>query len=215
MQLPLTPLSDCYGYDRGTPVDRPYIDAFLTAHAALLHGDGAEVKDATYLLRHGGPRLTSVTIIDIDRQNPSATLLTDLSRQGSLPIGTFDCIVLTQTLQLLADPAAALRDCSAALRPGGTLLLTVPSVARISPSGGPADRWRFTPAGLRELLAGWPGPTTVTGYGNLRTCVAALLGEAAEELTPTEIEHHDPRFPLLAAAVARRPTYPTESTPCT
>lgn len=47
-------------------------------------------------------------------------------------------------------------------------------------------------------------PCCSTGYGNLRTCVAALPGEAAEELTSTELDRRDPAFPLLACAAARR-----------
>lgn len=204
MKLPLTPLSHCYGYDRGTPIDRIYIDAFLTAHKHLITGDAAEIKDATYLNRHGDHRLTSTTVIDIDPDNPQATLIADLTQPGALPPETFDCIVLTQTLQLLTDPAAALRTCATALRVAGTLLITAPSAARVSPSGGPADRWRFTPASLDHLLRDWPGPHTITAYGNLRTCLAAFLGEAAHELTTAQLDHHDPDFPLLAAAVARR-----------
>ncbi|MEV6927117.1 methyltransferase domain-containing protein [Dactylosporangium sp. NPDC051485] len=206
MDLPLRPLSQCYGYDRGTPVDRPYIADFLTAHADLIRGDAAEVKNDTYLRRYGGNRLTSTTIIDVDPANPAATLLADLATPDSLPAARFDCIVLTQTLQLLPDPAQTINACAQALKPSGALLVTVPAVARISPSGGDADRWRFTPAGLRQLFAGWHGEVSVTGYGNLRTCLAALLGEATEELHPGELNHHDPHFPLTVCAAARRRT---------
>jgi len=204
MDLPMTPLSPCYGYDRGTPTDRPYINAFLTAHARSIRGDAAEIKDDTYLRLHGGDRLTSITIIDADPRNTATTLHADLAVPGTLPPERFDCIVLTQTLQLLPDPAQTIRTCARALRPSGTLLVTVPCVARISPSGGNADRWRFTPAGLRQLFTGWTGEVTVTGYGNLRTCLAALLGEAAEELGPGQLEHYDPNFPLIACAAAHR-----------
>jgi SAM-dependent methyltransferase len=206
VDLPLTPLSTCYGYDRGTPIDRVYIDAFLTAHADRIHGAGAEVKDDAYLRRYGADRLSSIAVIDIDPTNPHATAHADLSQPDSLPSTTYDCLLLTQTLQLLPDPAITLRTCYQALRPGGTLLITVPCLARISPSAGPADRWRFTPAGLDQLLTAWPGPHQTTGYGNLRTCLAALLGEAAEELTAAERDHIDPDFPLLAATAATRPT---------
>jgi len=204
VQLPMTPVSDCYGYDRGNPVDRHYIEAFLAEHAAAIHGDGAEVKDDTYLRRFGHGRLRSATVIDIDPTSPRATLRADLATAGSLPGAAFDCMVLTQTLQLVHDPAAALANCCQALRPGGTLLLTVPCLSRITPVGGDTDRWRYTPAGLRHLLASWPGQVTVTGYGNLRTCLAALLGEAAEDLTSAELDHDDPVFPLVACAAACR-----------
>lgn len=148
-------------------------------------------------------------MIDIDPHNLDAHLCADLSHPRSLPAETFDCIVLTQTLQLLADPAAALVNCHQALRPGGALLLTVPCLSRISPSSPTRDRWRFTPAGLRELFSSWDRPVAVTGYGNLRVCLAALIGEAAEDLTPTELTHHDPDFPLLACAIAHRDNTPS------
>ncbi|HEY2579273.1 MAG TPA: methyltransferase domain-containing protein [Streptosporangiaceae bacterium] len=149
--LPFSPLSDCYGYDYGTPADRPYIEAFLAVRQDAVHGDGAEVKDSTYLTRYGGQRLESITVIDPD--NAAATLQADLAAPGSLPAGAFDVIILTQVLQLLADPATALANCAHALRPDGTLLLTVPCLGRISPSSAAHDRWRYTPAGLATLLS--------------------------------------------------------------
>ena len=209
MHLPLRPLSDCYGYDRGTPVDRIYIEAFLDHHRGEIHGHGAEIKTNGYLRRFGRDQLRFTTVIDIDPHNLDAQLCADLSQSHSLPAETFDCIVLTQTLQLLADPAAALTNCHQALRPGGPLLLTVPCLSRISPSSRARDRWRFTPTGLSELFGTWDGPVTVTGHGNLRVCLAALLGEAAEDLTPTELEYHDPDFPLVACAIAHRDTDPS------
>ncbi len=204
MQLPLRPISDCYGYDRGTPVDRIYIEAFLDRHRDDIRGHGAEIKTDGYLRRFGRDQVRFTTVIDIDPHNLQVQLRADLSQPHSLPAESFDCIMLTQTLQLLADPAAALTNCHQALRPGGALLLTVPCVGRISPSSCSQDRWRFTPAGLWERFSAWDGPVTVTGHGNLRVCLAALLGEAVEDLVPAELEHHDPDFPLVVCAIAHR-----------
>jgi SAM-dependent methyltransferase len=201
---PFTLLSDCYGYDRGTPADRPYIDAFLTARQDTIRGDGAEVKDSAYLARYGARRLHSITIIDINPANAAATLHADLAAPRSLPAGAFDVIILTQTLQLLASPATALANCGRALRPGGTLLLTVPCLGRISPSAVTQDRWRYTPSGLATLLTAWPGPVEVTGHGNAATCVAAILGAAREDLPDGTDLSDDPRFPLIACAAATK-----------
>lgn len=204
MHLPLRPISDCYGYDRGTPVDRIYIEDFLDRHRADIYGHGAEIKTDDYLRRFGRDQLRLATVIDIDPHNLDAHLCADLSQLHSLPGETFDCIVLTHTLQLLADPTLALANCHQALRPGGALLVTVPCLSRISPSNRAQDRWRFTPIGLWEVFSIWDGPVTVSGHGNLRVCLAALLGETAEDLTPVELEHHDPDFPLVACAIAHR-----------
>lgn len=204
MQLPLRPISDCYGYDRGTPVDRIYIEAFLRCHRHDIRGHGAEIKTDDYLRRFGRDQVRNTTVIDIDPRNLQARLRADLSHPHSLPTETFDCIVLTQTLQLLADPTVALTNCHQALRSGGALLVTVPCLGRISPSSRSQDQWRFTPAGLWQLFSAWDGPVTVTGHGNLRVCLAALLGEATEDLAPAELAHHDPDFPLVSCAIAYR-----------
>lgn len=206
MRLPRQPLSDRYGYDRGTPIDRHYIDRFLTQHADRIHGRVLEVKDGTYARRFGGDRV-STTIVDNDHANPHATLYADIADPDSLPSQAFDCILLTQTLQLVASPTTALRNLYQALRSGGTLLLTTPTVGRISPTGAASDHWRITPIGLAHLLAeSWSGSTTITGYGNLRACLGTLVGEAAEELTTTELDNLDPRYPLIACAAAHRDT---------
>jgi SAM-dependent methyltransferase len=194
MLLPSQPLSNVYGFDRGTPVDRHYIHQFLSIHAVHIAGHVAEIKDATYAHRYGADRLTNITVIDIDAANPHATLITDLVQPHALPTDAYDCILLTQTLQLLPDPLTTLTTCHHALRPGGHLLLTVPALGRLSISNPHYDYWRFTPAGLRHLLHQWPGPAIVTGYGNLRTCLAALLGEVTTDLTDHELNRYDPSF---------------------
>ncbi|GCD41754.1 class I SAM-dependent methyltransferase [Streptomyces paromomycinus] len=202
--LPATPVSTFYGYDRGTPVDRYYIARFLAQHAHLIRGHAAEVKDDGYL-RAFGTGITTTTVIDIDPANESATLHADLTVPGCLPDGTFDAIVLTHTLQLLASPETALDNCYRALASGGALLLTVPTVGRLSLSAPGSDYWRLTPPGLVRLLNTWEGEVTVTGAGNLTACLAMLLGYAAEELTPRTLDRDDPGYPLLACAVATTP----------
>lgn len=202
--LPATPVSAFYGYERGTPVDRHYIGAFLTEHAHLIRGHAAEVKDDTYV-RTLGTGVTTTTVIDIDPANEHATLHADLTAPGSLPDGAFDAIVLTHTIQLLTAPEAALDNCYRALAPGGSLLLTVPTVGRLSLSTPGSDYWRLTPPGLAHMLSGWEGHVTVTGAGNLTACLAMLLGHAAEELTPSALDRDDPGHPLLACALATKP----------
>lgn len=207
MDLPAEPVSDFYGYDRGTPIDRHHIEAFLGQNAHRITGHVAEVKDDTYTRRFGTGRPHTTTVIDIDLGNPHATLIADLTQPASLPAATFDCVICTQTLQFLPDLAAALNNVRRALRPGGTLLLTAPALSRISCGNPESDLWRLTPAGLRRLLADWPGPVTITGPGNLPTYLAFLTGYAAEELAPGHLDAPtDPRFPLLACAAASLPT---------
>jgi hypothetical protein len=203
--LPREPLSDDYGLDRGTPVDRRYIEGFLSARRGVIHGAVLEVQDDTYTTRFGEDRVSQSIVVDIDATNPNATLITDLQLAGALPPNTYDCIILTQTLHLLRRPGVCVANCFAGLRSDGVLLATAPSVSRVSPTYPDGDFWRFTPAGIAELFRRhWPSDFTVDGFGNLRTCTAFLLGEVVEELPDIVLDDHDPRFPLTVAVEATK-----------
>lgn len=205
-EIPNEPISDDYGFGRGTPVDRRYIETFLADHAAEIRGSVLEVEDARYTELFGNGRTRSHSVVDIDAGNPRATLLADLCAPGSLPTESYDCIILTETLHLLSDPEACLANCWAALRRGGSLLVTVPALKRLSPRHPEADYWRFTPAGLELLMTRrWPGPLSVRAYGSLRSCIGFLLAHVVEDFDPADLDTHDPRFPLTITAHARKP----------
>jgi SAM-dependent methyltransferase len=203
--LPLEPLSDQHGFDRGTPLDRRYIEGFLHERQGEIRGSVLEIEDDTYTARIGGDRVSESTVVDVDPSNRRATLIADLERPDSLPSAAYDCIILTQTLHLLRRPGRCIENCHRALRPGGVVLATAPSVSRVSPSYPDADFWRFTPAGIAELFSiHWQGEFTVHAFGNLRTCVGFLLGEVVEEVADTVFDRFDPRFPLTVAVEAHK-----------
>lgn len=201
------PFSDYWGFDRGLPVDRFYIETFLSRHAAAVQGRVLEVRDRTYTHRFGGAAVTQSDVVDIDAANAEATIVADLTVRGSLSDQRFDCIIVTQTLQYVDDPGAAVANLWAGLAPGGTLLLTVPSLQRIDPDAPDVDRWRFTPNGLVDLVrtATAGADFEVVGFGNLLASTAFLMGLSAQELRPKELEANDPDFPLVACARVRRP----------
>jgi len=152
------PLSTEWGFDRGTPVDRYYIERFLAAHADDIRGRTLEVKSASYT-RQFGRGVTQADVLDIDASNPDATIVADLAVGAGIPERTFDCFVLTQTLQLIYDVQGAVAQSHRLLRPGGVLLVTVPIVSRIVPRYGLAtDYWRFTPASCARLFGDVFGP---------------------------------------------------------
>jgi SAM-dependent methyltransferase len=183
-----------WGSDRGQPVDRWYIERFLAERAHLVQGHALEVLEDLYASRLGAG---SVDVLDIDAANPRATIVADVCEPGSLPAGHFDVALVTQTLQFVARPVDAVRNLLAALRPGGTLLLTVPSLSRI---GDPSDRWRWTPLGIRDVLteAAPPGAEVdTTGWGNGLAARAFLFGLAVEDVEAAILERTDPDFPVI------------------
>ena len=134
-----TPISPDFGYARGGPVDRYYIEGFLARHAADIRGRVLEIGDASYTHRFGGSRVTQADVLHIDPDAPGVTFVGDLADGSMLPDAAFDCIVLTQTLHLIFDHMAALRTLERILAPGGVLLLTVPGISNIA-----TDEWGAT-----------------------------------------------------------------------
>jgi SAM-dependent methyltransferase len=200
------PLSDNWGREWGTPIDRWYIERFLGAHAVDIRGDVLEIMDDRYTARFGADVRTS-TILDIDSSNPRATLVADISQPDSLPRNRFNCIVLTQTLQYVFDLQAAVQSIHRTLRPGGVCLATVPAVSRLdSAATARGEFWRVTPAGCSRLFGEQFGgdAVEVTSCGNTRTAICFLLGLAAEDLSERELSAVHPAFPLVVTVRAMK-----------
>ena len=200
------PLSTEWGFDRGTPVDRYYIERFLAAHSADIRGRTLEVRSADYTRRFGSA-VTRAEILDIDAGNADATVVADLAVGDGIPERAFDCFVLTQTLQFIYDVRSAIEQSHRLLKPGGVLLATVPVVSRIAPRYGlTTDYWRFTAASCGRLFGDVFGVehVAVSTHGNAFAGVAFLRGAAVEELPRRKLDAHDPYFPILATVRAVR-----------
>ena len=193
-----TPLSDHWGKERGTPIDRHYIARFLDTHRDDIHGHVLEVKDRGYVDVFGAS-LTQVDVLDVDQTNTGATIVADLCTADAVPSDEFDCIILTQTLQFIFDPTAAIRHLHRMLRPGGVLLTTVPSITKSDRVLNDRDYWRFTSPACRRLFGETFGNehVEVDSYGNVLTAIAFLMGMGREELSYGDLDTRDDRFPVL------------------
>ena len=201
----LRPISPHFGYDRGKPVDRRYIEDFLSRHAADIKGRVLEVADNTYTLQYGGARVTHSDVLHVSPDNSRATLVGDLAQGDHLPSGAFDCIVLTQTLHLIFRVHKAIATLHRMLKPGGVLLITVPGVSSIDRGEwGPSWYWSLSPAAVGRLLEERfdNERVSVTAYGNVLAAISFLHGLAEHELSPAELDAHDPQYPMIVAARA-------------
>lgn len=200
----MEPVSERWGFDRGKPIDRYYIEAFLRKNEIHIQGNCIEVMNDNYIRMFGGEKVSAVEVLDIDPGNEKATITGDLTRAETLPLETFDCFILTQTLPVIYDIRAALINSYTALKPGGVLLITAPTLCRYSPH--PEDLWRFTDVSIRKLIKETMEceDLNVSLYGNLVTSIGFLLGIASEELSKEELNHFDKRFPIIVAASLRK-----------
>jgi hypothetical protein len=190
------PLSTYFGSDRGAPIDRYYLHRFLDENRWLIAGDVLEIQTSAYTRRYGRD-LGKVDNLDINPQF-KPTWLCDLAAAGDLvPPSSYDCFLLPNTLQHLRDLDGCLRAALRIVRPGGTLLASAAGFVPLIPDG--PDYWRLSADGWREVTARcWPGSEiAVEGHGNCLAAAAALYGIAVEELSPRELDAHDPRYPVL------------------
>jgi SAM-dependent methyltransferase len=204
----LHPVSREFGYDRGLPVDRYYIEKFLEQHAGDICGRVLEVGDDSYTRRFGDERVRQRDILHIAPGNPVATIVGDLASGSNLASDAFDCFIMTQTLHLIYDARAALRTVFRILKPGGVLLATFPGISQTSIDQW-AERWcwSFTRhSAARLFMEVFPQASTeIRSFGNRLAAVAFLQGLAVAELTSAELERHDPECEMLLAVRAVKP----------
>jgi SAM-dependent methyltransferase len=195
----LAPLSDNWGFDRGRPIDRVYIEAFLASHAADIRGRVASIGDDAYVRRFGGERVAQCDVIDVRPDNVAATIVADLADAGAIPPDAFDCFVCPQTLQFTFDVLAAVRTIHRVLKPGGVALVTVPGVSRTSePEPREPWHWNFTPHSAGRLFECFPADgVEIRGHGNVLVAAAFLMGLAEGELRPEEIDHYRPGYEVV------------------
>lgn len=195
------PISATYGFERGAPIDRYYVNKFFSARRHLVTGRVLEIQTSDHIRKYGSNVLAADTLDINPAWNP--TYCCDLANASVVPSGSYDCFLLPNTLCFLRDLESALREARRIVRPGGVILATVPGFVPLTPDM--PDYWRQSAGGWRVIAARvWPGcDTTVETHGNCLAAVAAMYGLAAEELTDEELDASDPRYPVLVTIECR------------
>ena len=203
----VAPVSRGWGFDRGLPIDRHYVEGFLSRHAADVRGRVLEIGDAGYTRRFGCRHVVASDVLNAEPGVPGTTIVADLTRADHIPSSVFDCVILTQTLHLIYDVPAVIGTLHRILKPGGVLLATFPGITRISVREHPGSwYWSFTSHSARRLFEESFGAANVTveSHGNVLAASAFLYGLATSELTRVELDWRDPEYEVLIAVRAVR-----------
>lgn len=205
----LTPISRVFGFDRGQPIDRYYIDEFLKSYSTEIKGRVLEIGDSTYTDKYGGSKAVIAEVLHAVEGNPQATIIGDLGTGSGIPQNSFDCIILTQTLLCIYQVHEAIANTYLALKPGGVLLATFPGISQISRYDMDrwGDYWRFTTLSATKLFEEVfpPKNIEIKAYGNVLVAVAFLHGLAVEDLRKEEMDYNDPDYEVLIAVRAVKP----------
>ena len=206
----LRPISRIFGIDRGMPIDRYYIEKFLSAHAKDIRKHVLEIGDNAYTLKFGNNKVTKSEVLSVIPGDRRTTIVTDLTCPENLPANLFDCIILTQTLQMIYDYRSALYHLYRILKPDGVLLVTTHGISKIGRREGIdpwGEYWHFTTQSMQRLFQEFfPAKNvTIESHGNVLSTIAFLHGLAVEELFSEELDKHDPDYELLITARAVKP----------
>ena len=201
------PVSRVFGFDRGTPIDRYYIENFLEKHRPQIQGHVLEVGDSKYT-RKFGSHVQSHCSLQVNGEAANTVLVGDLTDPQSLPSQRFDCFICTQTLNVIYQCQTAVQSCYQVLKPGGVLLGTEAGLCQISRYDMQrwGDYWRFTTKSAQRLYAESFGADNVEvhAYGNVLAASALLYGYAAEEFHKKELDLQDEDYQVLITIRAVR-----------
>jgi SAM-dependent methyltransferase len=194
--------------DRGQPIDRYYIENFLIQHAEEIRGRVLEIGEDTYTRKFGGDRVIQCDVLHVKEGNPKATIVDDLAKGDSIPSETFDCFILMQTLQYVYDLQSAMKTIYRLLKPGGTVLATLPNITPlIDPNWNDCWYWGFTTLSAQRLFEEvFPKENlTVETHGNVMPAIAFLEGISTQELKPEELDYNDSSYQVLITVRAVKP----------
>jgi len=202
------PVSTVFGLDRGTPVDRYYIEKFLSENKNLIKGNVLEIAENTYSKKFGADRVIKQEILHYANDNANATIIGDLTKPGTLPADRIDCFICTQTFNFIYDFKAAIQGAYHLLKKGGVLVATLGGISQISRYDMDrwGDFWRFTTLSAQLSFGEVFGKENVItkSYGNVLAAVSFLEGISVEELSPAELDVQDENYQLIITVIATK-----------
>ncbi len=203
-QRSLRPVSKLYGFDRGTPIDRYYIEKFLENNKVLIYGRCLEIHDNFYTKKFGEERVTVSDVLDINPDNFQANIHGDLRNLSNIENETYDCLIVTHTLGIIDDYNSVVKECYRILKKGGYLLLTSSFIGPLYDKEN--TFWKFTPKSLDYIFSKifLNSKAEITTYGNVLVCQCFLAGFSLEELKREELEYNDSNFPLVVCLKVRK-----------
>lgn len=208
--IPLMPISKKFGIERGFPIDRYYIEKFLSENSCYIKGIVLEVAERTYTMKYGTD-IDKSYIMHVTASDEMDSIIANLETGKGVIDGMVNCFILTQTLPFIFDVKRAAENVVRFLKKGGIALVTVSGITQISRYD--MDRWghywSFTTASLKRLFEECADVeyVEINAYGNVKSAASGLYGLAAEELGREDLEYQDDDYQQLITAVVKKSNF--------
>lgn len=147
--------------------DRYYINDYLGRHKSAIHGNVLEFcgGEVVYAAKFGGAAASHIDLMaktGLENSFPDADIYANIEDVSTLPPERYDCIIATQVIMYMYDLEAVMNNLKYMLKPGGTLLLTVPGPISDSSPHRIERYWSFSEMALKRLCK--------NTFGNYEDC---------------------------------------------
>ena len=199
-KLPLAPVSNVQGLERGKPIDRYYIEKFLNDNSKYIQGICMEVADDYYIRTFGKEKVKKSIISHVKGWGEKSLKINFETGEG-VKDNFVDCLIFTQVMQYIYDVKKAFINIYRILKPGGVALITLPGIKSLSlfDDENWGEKWSFTPKSAKILCdeVGENIKYEICSYGNVKMSVAYLYGLCVEDLNEEDFKYNDPQYPFL------------------
>jgi glycosyltransferase involved in cell wall biosynthesis len=202
----LTPIGSPFCSDRGIPIDQFYVDNFIGDQILSIKGRTLEIGDDLYIQRYGRNEVTEGIVVDFNFADFDNDLEETNNNNPVLLNDWFDCIILPQKLHLIYNYEKVLHTCFRILKPGGTLLLTVPGITPINHKYKDTWYWSFTDVSIKKIFQEtFPeSHIDVYAFGNILTATACLYGIGQEEIPLDKLLYVDSQYQVVITVKATK-----------
>lgn len=203
-ELPLEPLSRQFGMERGEAIDRYYIENFLRNNASEITGKVMEVGDDFYTCKYGY-NVSQSSVLHIEGKGRKV-IKGNLATGEGINKEMVDCLICTQTIQMIYDLESVVENIHGLLKTGGCALVTMHGIAHLCMSDYKrwGEYWRLTCQSAERLFQKHFKDIQVVSYGNVKAATAFLYGLCQQDLKQNELDENDEQYPVIVAVKVRK-----------
>ena len=195
------PICQAFGLTRGTPVDRYYLQKFITEIHPQVVGNILEVggipKDRDFYQLIPGNCYRNLNL----EPGPGIDITGDVHDISVVEPNSQDSVIIFNVLEHCYAPWIAVENIYSWLKPGGKCFAMVPSAIRVHAT--PMDYWRPLPDAFVWMFRNFSQHKLYV-YGNPISVIASYHGIAVEELTSEELDAFHPDYPVATCIIAEK-----------
>ena len=206
--MDINPISEQFATERGTPVDRYYIQNFLKNHSQYIKGNVLEIEDNSYTKQFGKNAVEKSIVMDVCSTVPIVDFNANLESGEGIKNEIADCFILTQTLMYIFDLKSAAKNISRLLKCNGVALITCSGISQNSQRcmDNYGAYFNFNTAVFERMFEEQKDMQIVEvgSYGNVKTVSAHINGLCCEDLREEDFISNDKYYPLIVYAVVKK-----------